>query len=75
MHEAEQYLRNPETPDSLYVQYKGRRRRLFYNRDNSIFGIIGIGKRRRGFGFSDWDGIEKISNRLHLKSRQKSTAA
>ena len=44
MHEAEQYLRNPETPDSLYVQYKGRRRRLFYNRDNSIFGIIGIGK-------------------------------
>lgn len=60
MHEAEQYLRNPETPDSLYVQYKGRRRRLFYNRDNSIFGIIGIGKRRRGFGFSDWDGIEKI---------------
>lgn len=60
MHEAEQYLRNPETPDSLYVQYKGRRRRLFYNRNNSIFGIIGIGKRRRGFRFSDWDGIEKI---------------
>lgn len=60
MHDAEQYLRNPETPDSLYVQYKGHRRRLFYNRDSSIFGIIGIGKRRRGFGFSDWDGIEKI---------------
>lgn len=60
MHEAEQYLRNPDTPNSLYVQYKGQRRRLFYNRDENIFGIVGIGKRRQGFGFSNWDGIEKI---------------
>ena len=60
MHEAEQYLRNPETPNSLYIQYQGRRRRLFYNRDQNICGIIGIGRRRYGFGFGDWDGIEKI---------------
>lgn len=60
MHEAEQYLRNPENPNSLYVQYKGQRRRLFYNRDQNCCGIIAVGKRRRGFGFSDWNGIEKI---------------
>ena len=60
MHEAEQYLRNPETPYSLYIQYQGRRRRLFYNRDQNICGIIGIGRRRYGFGFGDWDNIEKI---------------
>lgn len=60
MHEAEQYLRNPETPNSLYIQYQGRRRRLFYNRDQNICGIIGIGRRRYGFEFGDWDGIEKI---------------
>ena len=60
MHEAEQYLRNPETPYSLYIQYQGRRRRLFYNRDQNICGIIGIGRQRYGFGFGDWDGIEKI---------------
>ena len=60
MHEAEQYLRNPETPYSLYIQYQGRRRRLFYNRDQNICCIIGIGRRRYGFGFGDWDNIEKI---------------
>ncbi len=31
MHEAEQYLRNHDAPNSLYVQYDGSRRRLFYN--------------------------------------------
>lgn len=60
MHEAERYLRDPKTPNSLYIQYQGRRRRLFYNRDQNVCGIIAVGKRRRGFGFSDWDGIEKI---------------
>lgn len=60
MHAAEQYLRNPQTLDSLYIQYKGRRRRLFYNRDQNLCGIIAVGKRRQGYGFSDWDGIEKI---------------
>lgn len=60
MHEAEQYLRNPETPNSLYVKYQGRRRRLFYNHDQNICGIIAVGKRRRGFRFSDWNRIEKI---------------
>lgn len=60
MHEAEEYLRNPETPNSLYVRYHGRRRHLFYNRGKNICGIIGIGKRRWGSEFSDWAGIEKI---------------
>ena len=60
MHEAERYLCDPKTPNSLYIQYQGRRRRLFYNRDQNVCGIIAVGKRRRGFGFSDWDGIEKI---------------
>lgn len=60
MHEAEQYLRNPETPNSLYVQYKGRRRRLFYNREQNAIGIVAPGKRTRGYYFSDWNGIEKI---------------
>lgn len=31
-----------------------------YNRDQNICGIIGIGRRRYGFGFGDWDNIEKI---------------
>lgn len=60
MHAAEQYLRNSQTPNSLYVQYKGQRRRLFYNSDQNVCGIIAICKRRRGYKFSDWDGIEKI---------------
>lgn len=60
MHEAEQYLRNPETPNSLYVQYKSRRRRLFFNRDQNVIGIVAIGKRNREHEFSDWQGIERI---------------
>ncbi len=60
MHEAEQYLRNPETPDSLYVQYGGSRRRLFYNPANCFIGIIKKRCKRRGIVFSDWDGITKV---------------
>ena len=60
MHEAEQYLRNPETPNSLYVQYKGQRRRLFFNREQNAIGIVAPRKRTRGYYFSDWNGIEKI---------------
>lgn len=60
MHEAEQYLRNPETPNFLYVQYKGRRRKLFFNRDRNAIGIVAIGKRNWGHAFGDWQGIERI---------------
>lgn len=60
MHEAEQYLRNPETPNFLYVQYKGRRRRLFFNRDQNAIGIVALGKQNRGCVFGDWQGIERI---------------
>ena len=74
MHEAEQYLRNPETPYSLYIQYQGRRRRLFYNRDQNICGIIGIGRRRYGFGFGDWTTLKRFSNRLRTKTLRKSIA-
>lgn len=60
MHEAERFLRNPETLDSLYVRYKGRRRRLFFKRDQNLIGIITLGKRNRGHEFNDWQGIERI---------------
>ena len=60
MHEAEHYLRNPETPNSLYIQYQERRRRLFFNREQNAIGIVAPGKRTRGYHFSDWNGIEKI---------------
>lgn len=60
MHTAEEYLRNPETPDHLYIHYKGKRRKLFFNKDQNIIGIIAIGKRIKGYVFSDWNGIEKI---------------
>lgn len=60
MHEAEHYLRNPDTPNSLYIQYQGRRRRLFFNREQDAIGIVAPGKRTRGYHFSDWNGIEKI---------------
>ncbi len=60
MHEAEQYLRNPDTPNSLYVRYGGSRRQLFYNPSCGRIGIIGKGCRKNGTLFSDWDGITKV---------------
>lgn len=60
MHEAEAYLRNPENPTRLCVQIGGKRRRLFINRDEGGIGILGIGKRKRGFVFTNWQSIEKI---------------
>ena len=60
MHEAEAYLRNPENPTRLCVQIGGKRRRLFINRDDGGIGILGIGKRKRGFVFTNWQSIEKI---------------
>ncbi len=60
MHDAEQYLRNPDTPNSLYVRYGGSRRRLFYNPSCGRIGIINKGCRKNGTLFSDWDGITKV---------------
>ena len=40
IHPAEAYLRNADTPPSLYVRIDGERRRLFTNRDDSIIGIV-----------------------------------
>lgn len=47
MHEAEQYLRNPDNPHYLYVRYKNKRRRLFINDKQGDIGIIAIGKRKK----------------------------
>lgn len=60
MHEAEEYLRNPDHRSSLYVRIGGKRRRLFINRDVGQIGIIGPHKRTHGHLFSAWDTIEKI---------------
>ena len=60
MHEAEAYLRNPENPTRLCVQIGGKRRWLFINRDDGGIGILAIGKRKRGFVFTNWQAIEKI---------------
>ena len=40
MHEAEQYLRNPQNPPSLHVIIGGKKRRLFINRDQGQIGIV-----------------------------------
>lgn len=61
MHQAELYLRNKDNPTSLYVRIGGKRRRLFINRCTGLIGIIAIGKRNRGYRFSNWESIEKIS--------------
>lgn len=61
MHQAELYLRNKDNPTSLYVRIEGKRRCLFINRSTGLIGIIAIGKRNRGYRFSNWESIEKIS--------------
>lgn len=62
MHEAEQYLRNPANPSSLYVLIGGKRRKLFINRNEGVIGIIASHKKRNGYLFNAWDSIEKICN-------------
>lgn len=59
MHEAEQYLRDPQKPSSLYIRYQGKRRRIFINSQGQT-GIIKPGKRTHGTQFTDWGHIEKI---------------
>lgn len=39
IHPAEEYLRNPNNPASLYVRINGKRRRLFINRQEGVIGI------------------------------------
>ena len=60
IHPAEAYLRNENNPSSLYVKIEGKRRRLFINRDMNVIGIIALGKRKRGYVFTNWASIEKI---------------
>ena len=61
IHPAEAYLRNADTPPSLYVRIDGERRRLFTNRDDSIIGIVAPGKRKRSYIFTSWS-IRSVSN-------------
>lgn len=67
MHEAEQYLRNPANPPSLYVIIGGKRRKLFINRDVETIGILAPRKKRYGYVFNAWDSIEKICNPTRKK--------
>lgn len=60
IHPAESYLRNETNPSSLYVRIAGKRRRLFINRDRGGIGIIALGKRTKGYVFTDWSSIEQI---------------
>lgn len=60
IHPAEGYLRNENNPPSLYVKIAGKRRRLFINRDQNVIGIIALGKRKRGYLFTNWASIEEI---------------
>ncbi len=60
MHEAQQYLINPDNPPSLHVIIDGKRRRLFINRPQNEIGIIAPRKKKKGYIFSQWDSIEKI---------------
>ena len=60
MHEAEQYLRNPQNPPSLHVIIGGKKRRLFINRDQGQIGIVAPKKKVCGYSFGAWNTIEKI---------------
>ena len=60
IHPAEAYLRNEQTPTSLYVKIEGKRRRLFINRNENVIGIVAPGKRKRGYIFTNWASIEEI---------------
>lgn len=60
MHEAEAYLRNSQNPPSLHVKIRGKKRRLFINREQNQIGIIAEGKRNSGYLFFDWNSIEKV---------------
>ena len=60
IHPAESYLRNETNPPSLYVRIARKRRRLFINRDRGVIGIIALGKRTKGYVFTDWASIEQI---------------
>lgn len=60
LHPAEAFLRNPENSSSLYVRIEGRRRRLFINRNTGLIGIIALGRRKKGYIFSEWNTIEKV---------------
>ena len=68
IHPAESYLRNETNPSSLYVRIAGKRRRLFINRDRGVIGIIALGKRTKGYVFTDWWKIHSyLPPSVHFK--------
>lgn len=60
MHEAEQYLRLPTNPDKLFIQYKGKKRKLFINERDGNIGIVRPKCKNKGYVFTDWNGITKV---------------
>lgn len=41
LHQAEEYLRNPDNPQTLYIRYLGEKRRLFINdRKGDIYMLV-----------------------------------
>lgn len=59
MNQAREYITNPNNPSSVYVEYKGEKRKLFRNQDGTI-GILAKGKRKYGYEFDDFNSISKI---------------
>jgi len=59
-HEAEQYLRNPDNPSYIYVDFNGSKRKLFLNEKDGPIGILKKGCKRSGQYFNDWSGITKL---------------
>ncbi|MBF0648723.1 hypothetical protein IR083_07815 [Dysgonomonas sp. GY75] len=57
---GEEYLRNPDTPNTLYIRYLGKKRRLFINDRNGSVYMFMKGSRKRGYPFTDFSGISRI---------------
>lgn len=54
-------LSSQRNQSSVFIRADCRKtRRLFINRDRGIIGIIALGKRTKGYVFTDWASIEQI---------------
>ncbi|MDR2005309.1 MAG: hypothetical protein LBQ74_19985 [Prevotella sp.] len=57
---AEEYLRNPDNPNTLYIRYLSKKRRLFINDRNGTIYMFLKGSCKRGYPFMDFGGISRI---------------
>lgn len=60
LHQAEEYLRNPDNPQTLYVRYLGEKRRLFINDRKGDIYMFSKGSRKKGDVFKNLNSITKI---------------